>query len=173
MPLIYRDGVPDNTHPLNVLEVSDDRVASADRVTRPPLYEVYMRMAEELAKRSTCSRLQVGTVITTATLEHVVSIGYNGNARGFPNRCDSTEAGRCGCIHSEMNALVKSPGELRDKVAFVTASPCVMCAKLMVQAHVSHLFYRETYRLPDGLEILELAGVVVVHYERWRDVWRD
>ncbi len=173
MPLIYKDGVPANTHPLNVLEVSDDSAAAAEQVTRPPLYEVYMRMAEELAKRSTCSRLRVGTVITSATLEHVVSIGYNGNARGFPNRCDSAEVGKCGCIHSEMNALVKSPGELRDKVAFVTASPCVMCAKLMVQANVSHLFFREAYRLPAGLEVLEQAGVVVVHYERWRGAWRD
>jgi deoxycytidylate deaminase len=129
MPLIYKDGVPENMHPLNVVEVPDDFIAAIDPVTRPPLYEVYMRMAEELAKRSTCARLQVGTVLTNATLEHVVSIGYNGNARGFPNRCDSTDEGLCGCIHSEMNALVKAPGELRDKVAFVTASPCVMCAK--------------------------------------------
>jgi dCMP deaminase len=103
----------------------------------------------------------------------VVAIGYNGNARGFPNRCDSTEAGRCGCIHSEMNALVKSPGDLPDKVAFVTASPCVMCAKLMVQAKVSHLFYREAYRDPAGLEVLERAGVVTVRYTRWRSAWRE
>jgi dCMP deaminase len=173
MPLIFKDGVHENRHPLNVIEVPDDFVASIDQVTRPPLFEVYMRMAEELAKRSTCGRLQVGTVLTDARLEHVVSIGYNGNARGFPNRCDSDEAGRCGCIHSEMNALVKSPGELRDKVAFITASPCVMCAKLMVQAHVSHVFFREAYRDTAGLDVLEKAGVVVVHYTRWKDEWRD
>ena len=172
MPLIYKDGVPANTHPLNVMEVPEDFIASVDEVTRPPLYEVYMRMAEELAKRSTCARLQVGTVLTDSLLEHVVSIGYNGNARGFPNRCDSPEAGRCGCIHSEMNALVKSPGELRGKVAFVTASPCVMCAKLMVQAHVSHLFFRTAYRDASGLEVLDQAGVVTVHYTRWKDHWR-
>jgi dCMP deaminase len=129
-------------------------------------------MAEELAKRSTCARLQVGTVLTDARLENVVSIGYNGNARGFPNRCDSDTVGGCGCIHSEMNALVKAPGQMRDKVAFVTASPCVMCAKLMVQANVSHLFYREAYRDPSGLEILDYAGVVTVHYTRWREAWR-
>src|SRR5258705_12778746 len=56
---------------------------------RIPLEEVYMRMAEELAKRSTCARLQGGTVITTADLTQVLGIGYNGNARGLPNRCDS------------------------------------------------------------------------------------
>jgi len=172
MPLIFKDGVSENAHALNVVEVPDDFVASIEPVARPPLYEVYMRMAEELAKRSTCARLQVGTVITNATLEHVVSIGYNGNARGFPNRCDSNEQGRCGCIHSEMNALVKAPGDLRDKVAFVTASPCVMCAKLMVQANVSHVFYREAYRDPAGIEILDRAGVQTVLYTRWRDAWR-
>ena len=173
MPLIYKDGVPANTHPLNLVEVPEDFIARIDEVSRPPLYEVYMRMAEELAKRSTCARLRVGTVLTDAHLEHVVAIGYNGNARGFPNRCDSTEAGRCGCIHSEMNALVKSPGDLPDKVAFVTASPCVMCAKLMVQAKVSYLFYREAYRDPAGLEVLERAGVATIHYTRWRSAWRD
>ena len=171
MPLIYKDAVSANTHPLNVMTVPDGFGAGPE-VTRPPLFEVYMRMAEELAKRSTCARLQVGTVLTDASLEQVLAIGYNGNVRGFPNRCDSDEAGKCGCIHSEMNALVKSPGEVPDKVAFVTASPCVMCAKLMVQAKVSHLFYRNAYRDPAGLEVLERAGVVVVHYTRWQSAWR-
>jgi dCMP deaminase len=171
MAIVYKDGVSANTHPLNVVEVPEDFVAARD-VPRPPLFEVYMRMAEELAKRSTCSRLQVGTVLTDASLEQVLAIGYNGNVRGFPNRCDSDEAGRCGCIHSEMNALVKSPGEVPDKVAFVTASPCVMCAKLMVQAKVSHLFYRNAYRDPAGLEVLERAEVVTVQYVRWQEAWR-
>jgi dCMP deaminase len=170
--IVHKDGVAENTHPLNLVDVPDELAAALDHVTRPPLFEVYMRMAEELAKRSTCSRLQVGTVITDASLEQVLSIGYNGNVRGFPNRCDSDEVGRCGCIHSEMNALVKSPGEVPDKVAFVTASPCVMCAKLMVQAKVSHLFYRSGYRDPAGLEVLERAGVVTVQYTRWQGAWR-
>ncbi len=173
MPVYYKDGVSQNTHFLNVVEVADDFVTSAIAPTdRPPLYEVYMRMAEELAKRSTCSRLQVGTVVTDQRLEHVLAIGYNGNVRGFPNQCDSNEAGKCGCIHSEMNALVKAPGDVPDKVAFVTASPCVMCAKLMVQAKVSHVFFREAYRDSAGLEVLERAGVVTVHYKRWKDAWR-
>jgi dCMP deaminase len=175
--MIYKDGVAENRHPLNMTDGESEASRKGSLVDvhihRPPLFEVYMRMAEELAKRSTCARLQVGTVITDANLENVVAIGYNGNARGFPNHCDSDEAGRCGCIHSEMNALVKSPGQLRDKVAFITASPCVMCAKLMVQANVTHVFYREKYRVATGLEVLERAGVAVVHYTRWRDAWRD
>ena len=72
-----------------------------------------------------------------------------------------------------MNALVKSPGEMRDKVAFVTASPCVMCAKLIVQANVSHLFYRNAYRDLSGLKVLDKAGVIPVHYTRWEREWRS
>jgi dCMP deaminase len=168
--VLPKDGVPENTHPLNL--VAGEPGAAPPAVTRPPLFEVYMRMAEELAKRSTCARLQVGTVITDPQLENVVAIGYNGNVRGFPNRCDSVEAGRCGCIHSEQNALVKAPGQMRDKVAFVTASPCVACAKLMIQANVSFVFYREAYRDPAGLEVLRMGGVRTVRYDRWRQSWR-
>ncbi len=131
-----------------------------------------MRMAEELAKRSTCARLQVGTVLTDSALEHVLAIGYNGNARGFPNRCDSDTPGACGCIHSEQNAVVKADGRIRDKVAFITASPCVMCAKLLIQTSVTHVFYREPYRKPDGVLTLQQGGVKPVHYVRWKDAWR-
>lgn len=163
----YKDGVAANTHPLNLLPDG-----SAQQTDRIPLFEVYMRMAEELAKRSTCARLQVGTVITDAALENVVAIGYNGNAKGLPNRCDSTVPGNCGCIHSEVNALVKAPGGMRDKVVFVTDSPCVMCAKLMINSGVTHLFYRREYRDPTGVELLASVGVVPVHYDRWAEEWR-
>jgi dCMP deaminase len=170
--ILYRDQVESNTHPLNRLAVGDAFDFAGYRVERIPLYEVYMRMAEELAKRSTCLRLQVGTVITDASLSNVLGIGYNGNARGLPNRCDSAEPGRCGCIHSEMNALVKAPGLTPAKVVFVTTSPCVMCAKLIIQSDVSHVFYRSAYREPHGVEVLLEGGVVPVLYERWQNEWR-
>ena len=158
---VTKDGVQENTHPLNVL--AEGAEPQLDRI---PLFEVYMRMAEELAKRSTCSRLQVGTVITDAALQNVVAIGYNGNARGLPNRCDSDTPGACGCIHSEVNALVKAPGGMRDKVAFVTDSPCVACAKLLINSGVTHVFYRRRYRDPGGVDLLTSAGVTPVHYDR-------
>jgi len=171
--IVHLDTVEANTHPLNVREVPDGADRSTPRVERIPLYEVYMRMAEELAKRSTCARARVGTVITDAVLSNVLGIGYNGNASGLPNRCDSPEPGRCGCIHSEMNALVKAPGAVRDKVVFVTTSPCPMCAKLIIQSGVTHVFYRSAYREPTGLDILRAGGVVPVLYDRWMDAWRD
>ncbi|HYR30830.1 MAG TPA: deaminase [Gemmatimonadales bacterium] len=165
---VYKDGVAGNTHFLNVLPDG----AAAPAGDRIPLYEVYMRMAEELAKRSTCARLQVGTVVTDQVLENVLAIGYNGNARGLPNKCDSAVPGSCGCIHSEMNALVKAPGSVRDKVVFVSASPCVMCAKLIINSGVTHAFYRKAYRDPSGIEVLQQGGVVPVLYDKWVRDWR-
>src|ERR1700737_3882659 len=144
-------------------------VEAPDRI---PLEEVYMRMAEELAKRSTCLRLQVGSVITTSDLTQVLGIGYNGNAKGLPNRCDTTTPGACGCIHSEQNALIKAGAQLPDKVMFISASPCVMCAKMIINANVTKVYYREAYRDPAGLDVLSQGGVEVVHYDRWRDLWR-
>jgi dCMP deaminase len=105
-------------------------------------------------------------------LENVLAIGYNGNAKGLPNRCDSTEPGACGCLHSEVNALVKAPGHVRDKVVFVTDSPCVMCAKLIVNSGTTHVFYRRQYRDTSGVELLKAAGVIPVWYERWANEWR-
>src|SRR5665213_885949 len=139
---------------------------------RIPLEEVYMRMAEELAKRSTCARLQVGTVIATGDLTQVLGIGYNGNARGLPNRCDSTQPGSCGCLHSEQNCLIKAGAQIPGKVMFVSASPCVMCAKMIINTNVTRVYYREAYRDPAGLDVLRQGGVEVIHYDRWRDLWR-
>src|SRR5437899_10399705 len=93
-------------HPLRGPDQAPDRI---------PLEEVYMRMAEELAKRSTCARTQVGSVIATHDLTQVLGIGYNGNARGLPNECDGPEPGRCGCIHSEANALIKAGAQTEGK----------------------------------------------------------
>ena len=164
---LFKDEVPANNHPLNLLP--DGAEPDTGRI---PLYEVYMRMAEELGKRSTCARLQVGTVVTDALLQNVLAIGYNGNARGLPNRCDTSVPGQCGCIHSEVNALVKAPGAVRDKVVFVTNSPCVMCAKLMINSGVTHVFYRRAYRDPSGVELLASAGVTPVLYDKWEKAWR-
>ncbi len=163
----FKDGVPENTHPLNIAQNASE--AGVDRI---PLFEVYMRMAEELAKRSTCSRLHVGTVITDARLENVLAIGYNGNAKSLPNRCDSSVPGNCGCIHSEINALVKAPGAVKDKVVFVTDSPCTSCSKLMINSGVTHVYYRKLYRDPSGIELMASAGITPVVYDRWADEWR-
>src|SRR5437660_11732071 len=72
-----------------------------------------------------------------------------------------------------MNALVKAPGSVRDKVVFVSASPCVMCAKLIINSGVTHVFYRKAYRDPSGIEVLEPGRVVPVLYDRRVGEWRS
>ena len=141
-------------------------------VGRIPLEEVFMRMAEELAKRSTCARNQVGTVITNPDLTQVLGVGYNGNARGLPNACDGTEPGRCGCIHSEQNALIKAGAQEHGKVMFVTLSPCVMCAKMTINSNVAKVYYRSAYRDPAGLDVLRQGGVETELYDAFRERWR-
>jgi len=129
-------------------------------------------MAEELAKRSTCARNQVGSVITNAELTQVLGIGYNGNARGLANECDSAVPGSCGCVHSEANCLVKAGALMPGKVMFVTTSPCVMCAKMTINANVARVFYREAYRDGTGLDVLRQGGVEVIHFHDLRERWR-
>ena len=118
-----------------------------------------MRFAIDLASRSTCIRLRVGTVITNHAMTQVMGIGYNGNAKRLPNRCDSTVPGLCGCIHSETNALIKAPPG--EKMVFASSSPCLMCAKLMINADVIALFYGQVYRDDSGLELLHNYGISV------------
>ena len=141
-------------------------------INRIPLEEVFMRMAEELAKRSTCARNQVGSVITNAELTQVLGIGYNGNARGLGNHCDSPEPGRCGCIHSEQNALIKAGAMIPGKVMFVTTSPCVMCAKMTINANVTRVYYRNAYRDSAGLDVLREGGVEAIPYDVYQTRWR-
>lgn len=130
---------------------------------RPQFELIYMRFAFDLARRSTCTRLAVGCVIVSTDYSRVYGIGYNGNARGLPNTCESTEPGNCGCLHAEDNALLKtSEGPETEKIVFVTHQPCAYCAKRMVnKGGIRRVYYSEPYRLRRGLEILEQAGVEV------------
>ncbi|MGA1238960.1 MAG: deoxycytidylate deaminase [Limisphaerales bacterium] len=130
---------------------------------RPSFEEVYMEFAGLIARRSTCRRAQVGTVITTTDFRHVLAIGYNGNASGLPNTCDSDEPGNCGCLHSEDNAVIncEAPRSL-EKYVFVTHAPCATCAKRLVNlGNVKKVFYREQYRCCRGLETLGQCGIPV------------
>ena len=132
--------------------------------TRPSFEEIYMELAHALAKRSTCERLNVGTVITSTDYRKVLAVGYNGNAAGLPNRCDRTDAGNCGCLHSEENAVINcdSPRAM-EKHVFVTHLPCVGCAKRLINlGGVKKIFYRTNYRSTDSIEILNSVGIDVV-----------
>src|SRR5690349_21058948 len=76
------------------------------RNERPSFLEIFMNLAVDLSRRSTCRRLRVGTVISSVDFRSVYALGYNANATGLPNQCDSDEPGHCGCLHSEANAII-------------------------------------------------------------------
>ena len=130
---------------------------------RPSFPEIYTQLAYELAKRSTCTRLQVGTVITSLDFRKVLAVGYNGNASGLANSCDREDPGNCGCLHSEENACINcdSPRAM-GKLVFVTHLPCAMCAKRLINlGGVEAVYYREDYRKRDSVEILHAVGIKI------------
>lgn len=129
---------------------------------RPSTEQVLLRFAEILSERATCSRARVGAVITDASMLQVLGIGYNGNARGFANACDDpTTPGGCGCLHAELNALLKAPGTVPSKVLFCSTAPCLACAKAAINAQIARVVFRSTYRTLDGVRLLLAGGVVV------------
>lgn len=133
---------------------------------RPRRSVVFMRMAHEVKTLSTCQRKQVGVIITDWDRSQVVSMGYNGNYRGGPNKCDDpTFAGSCGCLHAEDNALIKAPYNQVDLVLYTTLSPCKTCAKRIINSSVKKVVYHERYRNTDGIRLLNSAGIITFNLE--------
>ena len=131
------------------------------RLSKPGMF---IEMARVVAQRSTCQRLQVGCLITNYDSTSVVSMGYNGNAKGLPNKCDTTTPGECGCIHAELNALLKAPFSQGTLRLFTTHSPCLDCAKLILNSRVQHVIFEKQYRSNDGLYLLSSADIPVHQY---------
>lgn len=121
-----------------------------------------MRCAEVLATRSTCARNAVGAVVTDKDMLQALGIGYNGNARGLPNGCDAPTS-PCGCVHAEMNALLKAPGIMQGKRLFTTVAPCGPCAKACINAGIEIVYFRTPYRYSAGVTLLLQAGIKVIH----------
>lgn len=132
---------------------------------RPGWDDIYMRFASVLSERSTCDRLKVGCVIVSEDNNKVLSLGYNGGPAKVSNGCLSSEPGKCGHLHAEINALIKLDyNDPCRKKAYVTTQPCYMCAVALVNAKVSEVIYQEAYRLTDGLKLLTDAGIAVRQY---------
>lgn len=125
---------------------------------RPTKDEYLMAIANLTSQMSTCSRLHVGAVLATDDLTQFV-VGYNGGAKGAKNEClHPDDEGGCGCAHAEMNAVAKAtPGV--HTVAYLTDSPCELCATLLVNMGVKHVFYQREYRKKNGIQVLKDAGV--------------
>jgi dCMP deaminase len=120
-----------------------------------------MAMAHSLAKRSYDPRLQVGCVIASNDNRRIIALGYNGNARKLANEPDSLEPGQSGFVHAEVNALINAGQPVYSGNVYLTHSPCLACAKALINAGVQVIWYAEPYRDTRPLEWLEMAGVRV------------
>jgi len=116
--------------------------------------ELIMRIAEVVSERSTCKRLKVGSVLICNEMIQIKGYGYNGNYKGGPNKCDTNEPGNCGCIHSEVNCLIKAFNRQENDILFITDSPCLNCAKIIINSNIKKVYYRNDYRDNKGLKLL-------------------
>ncbi|MDE7154456.1 MAG: dCMP deaminase family protein [Muribaculaceae bacterium] len=121
----------------------------------------YLRMARIWAENSYCRRRQVGAIIVKDSM--IISDGYNGTPSGFENICeDENGLTRPYVLHAEANAITKlarSSNSGQGATLYVTASPCLECAKLIIQSGIRRVVYNELYRVTDGVELLQRAGV--------------
>jgi dCMP deaminase len=134
--------------------------------------DLYMDWANRTAQLSHAIRRQVGAVIVKD--DCVISYGYNGMPAGWDNNCENIVGYTKGepvlktkpeVLHAESNAIAKlarSSQSGRDSSLFVTTAPCLDCAKLIYQAGISNVYYRDSYRNMDGLEFLEKSGIEVL-----------
>ena len=125
----------------------------------------YLRMAGIWAENSYCHRRKVGAIIVRDSM--IISDGFNGTPSGFENVCED-DAGQTKpyVLHAEANAITKvarSNNSSDGATMYVTASPCVECAKLIIQSGIKRMVYHELYRLADGIDLLRRAGVECVH----------
>ena len=123
----------------------------------------YMQMASVWATNSYCKRRQVGALIVKDRM--IISDGYNGTPSGFENICeDENGVTKPYVLHAEANAIskvAKSGNSSEGSTLYVTASPCMECSKLIIQAGIKRVVYRDEYRLTDGIDLLRRAGVEV------------
>lgn len=129
------------------------------------LDERYLRMARIWSENSYCRRRKVGALIVKDKM--IISDGYNGTPSGFPNVCeDEADHTYAYVLHAEANAISKvarSNNSSEGSTLYVTASPCIECAKLIIQAGITRVVFSELYRMADGLDLLHRAGVETVH----------
>lgn len=135
----------------------DDKQTTLDRR--------YLRMAKIWSENSYCERRKVGALIVKDKM--IISDGYNGTPAGFPNVCESQEGVTFPYVlHAEANAITKvarSNNSSEGSTLYVSTSPCMECSKLIIQAGIRRVVFSEIYRITDGLELLQKAGIEVVH----------
>jgi len=128
----------------------------------------YMRMAKIWGENSYCERRKVGALLVKNQM--IISDGYNGTPSGFENKCeDDNNVSKPYVLHAEANAITKvarSNNSSNNATLYVTASPCIECAKLIIQSGIKRVVYGEKYRIMDGVELLERAGIEIIFLDQ-------
>lgn len=132
-------------------------------VERPTRTILHMQTAQLWSQRALCKRpdREIGCVITTGDMQTILSFGYNGPPRQMGNDACTGEKGDCGCMHAEINALLKCDYTIPGKLLFVTMAPCKLCAAAIAQAEIAQVYYCAPYRNIEGLELLAKCCVPV------------
>ena len=144
-----------------------DEKAKANERKQNLLDKRYLAMARIWAQNSYCQRRQVGAILVKNKM--IISDGYNGTPSGFENECeDETGVTKPYVLHAEANAITKvarSNNSSEGATLYVTASPCIECAKLIIQAGIRRVVFSEKYRTEDGIILLSRAQIEIVHIE--------
>lgn len=124
---------------------------------------VFAEYTRSLASLSKCEERKVAAIITDKDFTQIYSIGINGGPKGLVN-CMCKLEGKYGCIHAEVNALIKCRSNADDKVMFITLSPCVACAAAIINApgSFSTVYYLEEWKNTEGIKLLRCAGIKCV-----------
>ncbi|MBR3284515.1 MAG: dCMP deaminase family protein [Alloprevotella sp.] len=121
----------------------------------------YLRRARIWSENSYCQRRKVGALVVKEKM--IISDGYNGTPSGFENVCEDEDGlTKPYVLHAEANAITKiarSGNNSDGATLYVTDSPCIECAKLIIQAGIRRVVYGKQYRLTDGIELLQRAGI--------------
>ena len=127
----------------------------------------YLRMGQIWAENSYCKRRQVGALIVKDKM--IISDGYNGTPVGFENVCEDDENHtKPYVLHAEANAITKvaqSNNSSNNATLYVTSSPCIECAKLIIQSGIKRVVFNEIYRLTDGIELMQRAGIECIQLD--------
>lgn len=127
----------------------------------------YLAMARIWAQNSYCKRRQVGALLVRDKM--IISDGYNGTPSGFENECeDENNKTKPYVLHAEANAITKvarSGNSSEGATLYVTSSPCIECAKLIIQAGIKRVVFSEKYRVEDGINLLKRANIEIVQVE--------
>lgn len=121
----------------------------------------YLDIAKLIAKHSHAERKKTGAIIVKDI--RIISTGYNGTPAGFPNQCEDSNFNTLPeVLHAESNAITKcakSTESSEGSILYTTLSPCIECAKLIIQAGIKEVYYFEEYRTKEGIELLEFANI--------------